>query len=379
MKRIYFDNAATTPVTKEAFGAMLPYFSDKFGNADSVHSFGREAAAALDRARAAIASIIGVRRPEVYFTSGGTEANNLAITGIAEETGAGNDKKRIITSVIEHASVLAAVGRAEKLGFGTACLRVDGDGAVAPEELEKTIGDDVALVSVMAVNNETGVIQPVRELAEIAHAHGALFHTDAVQAYREDLADIASFSDMLTLSAHKFGGPKGAGALFIRGGVKINGIIIGGEQERGLRGGTSNVPAAAGFAAALSENEKHRLEERERMRALCALFSERVAEAGGIRFNGRADGTGIVNVFADGIEDSSLLDLLDMRGVCCSAGAACSSGSPEPSHVLRAMGYPEGRVRGSVRISFGAQTTRADVEEGAERFVGAVKSLRKIK
>ena len=377
MERIYLDNAATTPVTEKVLAAMLPYFTDKFGNADSVHYKGREAATEVDRARTTVAKVLGVSRAEIYFTSGGTEANNWAIRGIAEEICLKSGKNRIITSGIEHASVLSALSRAAELGAKTTILPVSEDGAVRPEDLADAMGDDVALVSVMAVNNETGVRQPVRELSQVARAGGALFHTDAVQAYRSDIKELASLSDMLTLSAHKFGGPKGAGVLLVRKGVPQRALITGGEQERGLRGGTVNVPAAVGFAAALEESEMIRVSEAERISELCELFEKLAGDAGGVHFNGRRDRTGVVSVWAEGVEDTSLLDLLDMRGVCCSAGAACSSGSPESSHVLTAMGLGEGRARGSIRFSFGAATTRGDVTRGAEIFVRAVEDIRK--
>lgn len=377
MERIYLDNAATTPVTEKVLAAMLPYFTDKFGNADSVHYKGTEAATGVDRARTTVAKVLGVSRAEIYFTSGGTEANNWAIRGIAEEICLKSEKNRIITSGIEHASVLSALSRAAELGVKTTILPVSEDGAVRPEDLADAMGDDVALVSVMAVNNETGVRQPVRELSQVARAGGALFHTDAVQAYRSDIKELASLSDMLTLSAHKFGGPKGAGVLLVRKGVPQRALITGGEQERGLRGGTVNVPAAVGFAAALEECEMIRVNEAERISELCELFEKLAGGAGGVHFNGRRDRTGVVSVWAEGVEDTSLLDLLDMRGVCCSAGAACSSGSPEPSHVLTAMGLGEGRARGSIRFSFGAATTRGDVTRGAEIFVRAVADIRK--
>ena len=377
MERIYLDNAATTPVTEKVLAAMLPYFTDKFGNADSVHYKGREAATGVDRARTTVAKVLGVSRAEIYFSSGGTESKNWAIRGIAEEICLKSGKNRIITSGIEHASVLSALSRAAELGAKTTILPVSEDGAVRPEDLADAMGDDVALVSVMAVNNETGVRQPVRELSQLARAGGALFHTDAVQADRSDIKGLASLSDMLTLSAHKFGGPKGAGVLLVRKGVPQRALITGGEQERGLRGGTVNVPAAVGFAAALEESEMIRVSEAERISELCELFEKLAGGAGGVHFNGRRDRTGVVSVWAESVEDTSLLDLLDMRGVCCSAGAACSSGSPEPSHVLTAMGLGEGRARGSIRFSFGAATTRGDVTRGAEIFVRAVEDIRK--
>lgn len=378
MKHIYLDYAATSPVDERVMDEMIPYYSDLFGNADSVHSFGRKAAAAVDHARRRTAALLGAKQSEIYFTSGGTEANNWAIKGAAEAAAGKYAKSRIITSVIEHASVLAACAAVEKRGVAVTYLPVSSDGFVRPEDLSASMDGDVALVSIMSVNNETGCIQPVRELAAIAHSYGALFHTDAVQAACLcDLRDLAVCSDMMSLSAHKFYGPKGSGALYVRSGTKIERLIEGGEQERTMRGGTVNVPAVIGFDSALSLTLAEREQECARLSKLSEKFIGIISEAGDIYLNGTQPRIpGIINVRADGINDDSLLHLLDLEGVACSAGAACSSGSAMPSHVLLAMGLNEGEARGSIRVSFGRYTTEADIEAAAEIFIGAVRNAR---
>ena len=376
--RIYLDNAATTPVDERVLEKMLPYFGVRFGNADSVHSFGREAASAVDGARREIAAMLGVRQSEVFFTSCGTESNNWAIKGVADKICKNPGKDRIVTSVIEHASVLSSCVAAERCGAKITYLPVKADGAVDPADLEKAMaGGDVALVSVMAVNNETGVVQPVRELSDIARRGGALFHTDGVQAACSfDLAQLCSLSDMMSLSAHKACGPKGAGVLYVRKGTGIGKLMDGGEQERGQRGGTVNVPAVIGCAAALCAAADTRDGEARRLASLSELFLSRISLTGGITVNGQCRAGGILNVRADGINDHSLLHLLDIAGVACSSGAACSSGSAEPSHVLLAMGLTEGEAKGSVRVSFGRTTTEEETEEAARRFVAAVAEAR---
>ena len=380
MTRIYLDNAATTPVDGRVLEQMLPYFSERFGNADSVHSFGREAAAAVDNARRKLAGVLGVRQSEVFFTSCGTESNNWAIKGVVDEVCANSSKKRIITSVIEHDSVLSSCKTVGMKGADTVYLPVGADGTVSPEALKNAINGETALVSVMAVNNETGVVQPVRELAEIAHGCGALFHTDAVQAAcTQDLKALAAVADIMSLSAHKCGGPKGAGVLYVRKGVRIGDLMDGGEQERGRRGGTVNVPAVIGCACAFELAAKERESVSAKLSRLCDIFLSRIASAGGITVNGGDRAPGIVNIRADGVTDDSLLHLLDLAGVACSAGAACSSGSSEPSHVLLAMGLTEERARGSVRVSFGRNNTEEEAEEAARRFVEAVGLARERK
>lgn len=374
MKHIYLDYAATSPVDERVLSEMLPYYGKMFGNADSVHSFGREAAAAVDGARRGIAGLLGVKQSEIYFTSGGTEANNWAIKGILEKISENPAKNRIVTSVIEHASVLAAVEHARSHGASVTYLPVDKCGMILPEELDRVMGSDVALVSVMSANNETGCIQQTKELSVIAHKYGALFHTDAVQAACSlDLKTLAGLSDMMSLSAHKFYGPKGTGILFIRKGVKPGRLIEGGEQERTMRGGTVNVPGIVGAARALEITLQLRDKENERLLDLSDKFLRKTEQAGGITVNGGTPRLpGIINIRADGIYDASLLHLLDLGGVACSAGAACSSGSTEPSHVLLAMGLAEKEARASVRVSFGRYTSEVEITEAAEIFMRAI-------
>ena len=378
MKHIYLDYAATSPVDERVLSEMLPYYGKIFGNADSVHSFGREAAAAVDGSRRKIAGMIGAKQSEIYFTSGGTEANNWAIKGILEISRENPAKNKIITSVIEHASVLAACAYAESHGVTVTYLPVGECGIVLPEELEKVMSDDVALVSVMSVNNETGCVQRVKELSDIAHKHGALFHTDAVQAACSlDLKELAGLLDMMSLSAHKFYGPKGTGILYIKKGVKPGRLIEGGEQERTMRGGTVNVPGIVGAAYALELTSEIREEENERILHLSEKFLRQIGQAGGITVNGNMPRLpGIINIHADGIYDASLLHLLDLYGVACSAGAACSSGSTEPSHVLLAMGLAEKKARASIRVSFGRFTSDEDINAAADIFIRAVREAR---
>lgn len=371
---IYLDYAATSPVRREVLEEMLPYFCEQFGNPDSLHAVGRRAALALRTARDRIASVLGVKSSEVYFTSGGTEADNWAVLGIARERGG-----RVLLSPIEHDAMLAPVARGREHVF----CRVGADGIVSPDhvrELLKKEGD-VSLVAVMAVNNETGCVQPAMELAEAAHAHGAYFFSDCVQAAScADLKALADCCDAISLSAHKVGGPKGTGVLVVKKGIKLMPLISGGEQERGLRGGTSNVAGAVGFAAALELAQKERAQFVQHTDSVRTLFEQKIFDAlgGEVRADGERRCPNISHLtFEHG--GTAFLDVLDLAGVACSRGAACSSHSAKPSHVLMAMGRSAEESLRGVRFSFGMQISEKDAADAAQiviesyrRFKGGI-------
>ena len=362
---IYLDYAATSPLREEALEAMLPYFKEAFGNPDSLHSCGRRAAAALQRARDAIAAALGVQPSEVYFTSGGTEADNWAARGIAR----GGAAEKFLVSPVEHAAVLSAVSAHRE----HVVCRVGEDGVVSPDHVRDLLAASggVSLVGVMAVNNETGCVQPVAELAAAAHAAGAYFFSDCVQAAAScDLKELARHADALALSAHKVGGPKGVGALVVKKGVPIAPLIAGGEQERGLRGGTSNVAGAVGFARALSLAQAEREAYIRHTGSLRDAFEQRIlAELGSeVRADGARRVPNISHLtFARG--GTAFLNALDLAGVACSGGAACSSHSAQPSHVLMAMGRSAEEALRGVRFSFGRETTAEEAARAADTVV----------
>ncbi len=379
MKRIYLDHAATTPLNHKVLEGMLPYFTEEFGNADSPHAAGRKAVNAVDSARDRLAELICAKPKEVYFTSGGTEADNWAVLGGAyaqKQKG----KTKVIISSIEHHAVLYAAEKLAKEGFEVVYLPVNDGGMVEPSALKAVLCDKTGLVAVMAVNNETGVIQPIKELAALAHEHGALFFTDAVQAAPYMPIDVNEWGvDMLSISAHKFYGPKGVGALYIKNGVKIERLIGGGEQERGLRGGTTNVPAVVGLAAAYEENTATVYETNEKCRRLSELFLQGISALEGVFVNGGESRLpAILNLRVAGVNNVDLLYKLDLQGVCISVGAACASASVLPSHVLLAMGLSQKQARESVRISFGKENTEEEVLQAAALFVETVNSLKNL-
>lgn len=362
---IYLDYAATSPLREEALEAMLPYFKEAFGNPDSLHACGRRAAAALQRARDAIAAALGVQPSEVYFTSGGTEADNWAARGIAR----GGAAEKFLVSPVEHAAVLSAVSAHRE----HVVCRVGEDGVVSPDHVRDLLAASggVSLVGVMAVNNETGCVQPIAELAAAAHAAGAYFFSDCVQAAAScDLKELARHADALALSAHKVGGPKGVGALVVKKGVPIAPLIAGGEQERGLRGGTSNVAGAVGFARALSLAQAEREAYIRHTGSLRDAFEQRIlAELGSeVRADGARRVPNISHLtFAWG--GTAFLNVLDLAGVACSGGAACSSHSAQPSHVLMAMGRSAEEALRGVRFSFGRETTAEEAARAADIVV----------
>lgn len=379
MDRIYLDHAATTPLDPQVLEKMMPYFTDVFGNADSPHALGRKAVGAVDDARDRVADLLGVKPSEVYFTSGGTEADNWAVVGGAYAQKA-KGKSHVIVSAIEHHAVLYAAEKLEKEGFSVTYLPVNEEGRVEVSALKKAIADDTGLVAVMAVNNETGVIQPVQELAQVAHEHGALFFTDGVQAAPYMPLPVKEWGvDMLSFSSHKFFGPKGCGVLYLKSGVKVERFVGGGEQERGLRGGTTNVPCVVGFSEAYAQNVRGMSASNEKIERLSSLFLQGISNLQGIRINGRGEKLpGVLNLRVEGVSNVDLLYKLDLQGVCIAVGSACASGSIDPSHVLIAMGLTEREARECVRISFGKDNTEVEVKKTAEIFVETVENLRKF-
>lgn len=378
--RIYIDHASTTPCDKRVVEAMLPYFTDEFGNADSQHFYGRETAKAVAEARATIARLIGAAPNEVYFTASGSEADNWALKGTAlamRERGKGN---HIIISAIEHHAILTSAEWLEKNGFVVTKLPVGPNGIVDPQSLRDAIDDQTTLVSVMYVNNEVGTIQPVRELCKIAHEHGALFHTDCVQAMPYIHIDVKEVgADMISMSGHKFYGPKGVGALYIRNGVKIDKLICGGGQERSQRGGTTNTPAVVGMAKALELAVATMDQDNAHIAAVRDHFVERVLkEIPFVRFNGDMEHRvpSCANFSFEFVEGEGILMSLDINGVAVSSGSACSSGSLDPSHVLLAMGVPIEISHGSIRFSFGKDNTIEEADYTVDVLKNTIANLR---
>ena len=364
MKNLYFDYAATTPLSEEALGAMMPVLKEDFGNPDSLHTFGRTAAKYVTDARDTIAGVLGVNPSEVYFTSGGTEADNWAVRGMG--------KGDALLSPIEHAAVLST---AELRGGKVHFCAVGRDGIVPAGELGRTMSENVGLVCVMAVNNETGCIQPLAEIAEEVHARGALLFSDCVQAAcSQELAEICKLADGISLSAHKIGGPKGVGALVVKKGAALKPLIAGGEQERSLRGGTLNVAGIVGFAKALELAQQKRKEFCAHTGRLRDLFEDAVCSAleGEVCIDGEHRAPNISHLtFRRGGE--ALLNLLDLKGVAASGGAACSAHAVLPSHVLTAMGRSDEEARRGIRFSFGEQTTEEEVLLAARIVTACVK------
>ncbi len=379
-RRIYLDHAATTAVDKRAVEKMLPYYTEVYGNANSQHFFGREAAEAVDEARDTIAKIIGALPGEIYFTSGGTESDNWAVKGAAL---ANQSKgKHIITTKIEHAAMLSTCRQLEKEGFEVTYLDVDHDGIVDLEQLKRSIRSDTILIACMYANNEIGTIEPVEEIAKIAKEHKILFFTDAVQAMPCMDIDVKKIGmDMMAFSSHKFNGPKGMGVLYIRTGVRIDSLIIGGHQERTRRGGTTNVPGVVGMAEALRLNRLTLKEDCEYVASLRDRFVSRVEnEIPFVKYNGHR--TKRVPSNADFsfeyIEGESILFSLDLAGIAVSSGSACSSGSLEPSHVLLAIGVDVALSHGSIRFSFGKENTMEEVDYTVDRLKEIVSRLRNM-
>jgi cysteine desulfurase len=379
--RIYFDHNATTPVDPGAVEVMVRVLREDFGNASSVHHFGQRAKAVLDEARSAVASLIAAEPSEVVFTSGGTEADNFALRGVAEALEV-TGRKHLVASSIEHEAVLNTLKALAKRGWQTTLLPVDASGIVTPEALDAAMTDRTALVSVMHANNEIGTIQPIAELARIAHGRGALFHTDAVQSVAKIPVDTRALGvDLLSMSAHKFYGPKGAGALFIKRGARVTAILTGGKHERNRRAGTENIAAIAGFGAAAVLAARKMAAEAARLRAMRNRLEDGVLETvPGTAINGAREPRvpNTTNLSVEGVEAESLLIALDLEGIAVSTGSACSSGTLEPSHVLRAMGLPTHRTQNSIRVSLGAGNTDVEVDYFLAKLPQVVAKLRTL-
>ena len=380
MKRIvYADNAATTPVSREVIDAMMPCFESDFGNPSSPHSLGIEAKDILDDARARIADVLGCSAGEIYFTSGGTEADNWAIRGAAMRMRA-KGRNHIVTSKIEHHAVLHTCEALEKEGFEVSYVGVDKYGVVDLDELARVVTDKTAVVAIMFANNEIGTIEPIAEICEIAHAKGALMFTDAVQAVGTVDIDLSKIKvDMLALSGHKLHAPKGIGLLFIRKGVVIGNLIEGGGQEKRKRGGTENVPYIVGLAKAL-ELAKENMSELPRVARMRDRLIEELTKIPYSSLNGHPTNRlpGLVNVGFEFIEGESMLLWLDMAGIRASTGSACSSASLDPSHVLLATGVPHEKAHGSLRLSISKDTTDEDIDYIIENVAPIVERLRNM-
>lgn len=377
--RIYFDYNATTPLTPAVADAMMTATRELYGNASSVHYFGQQAKAAIDTARSSLATLIGADPSEVVFTGGGTESDNFAIRGAAEALEP-TKRRHLIASTIEHEAVLNTLKALARRGWKTTLLPVDQSGVVSPDRLRELITDDTALVSVMHANNEIGTIQPVAELASIAHEHGALMHTDAVQSVGKIRVDTRALGvDLLSLSAHKFNGPKGVGALWIKRGTRLQTIQTGGKHERGRRAGTENVPAIVGMGVAAAQAAEKLSAEAARVSVLRDRLEEGIVRSvTGTAINGlrtsRVPNT--TNISFERVEAESLLIALDLEGIAVSTGSACSSGTLEPSHVLRAMGFPPHRTQNSLRFSLGTFSTDAEVDRVIDILPRLVEKLR---
>lgn len=362
---IYLDHSATTPLDRCVLDAMLPYLTDVYGNADSPHRAGRNAMKAVDSARDTVAGLLGAQNNEIYFTSGGTESDNFAVLGGARAKRKAG-KTRVVISAIEHHAVLFAGETLQKEGFEVVYLPVEKDGRVSVDSLENYIDDNTALVALMAVNNETGVLQPIEEACALAHKKGALFFTDCVQYAPYRKIDVRALgADMLSFSAHKFYGPKGAGVLYIKNGVKVEKLVGGGEQERGMRGGTLNVANIVGLATAYENAVADMEANNAHLEATSKYFYEQMREIGGITRNGDSKNAlpSVINLRIEGVENTAFLYNMDLQGVCLSAGSACASASVKPSHVLTAMGLTDEEAKNCVRISLGKNTTREELDK----------------
>lgn len=378
MKTVYMDNAATTQLSQKAMEATVNAMQQVYGNPSSMHSLGHTAAKALREARQTIADIINSNRDEVYFTSGGSEADNWAIRGAAA-LGKAKGKTHLITTNFEHHAVLHTMKVLEKEGFRVTYLPVDEKGMITPEQVAEAITDETALVTIMAANNEIGTILPVKEIGAVCKDKGVLFHTDAVQALGHIPVDVKDMNiDMMSASGHKFNGPKGVGLLYCRKGIKLPNLIEGGAQERGLRAGTENVPSIIGMAAALQEAEDNMEEENARLAKMRDKLIEGILKIPYTRVNGSLEHRlpGNVNACFEGIEGESLLLSLDFVGICGSSGSACTSGSLDPSHVLLAIGLPHEIAHGSLRLSLGKYNEESEVDYVLEQLPVIVNRLR---
>lgn len=379
MRRVYLDHAATTPVRPEVAEVMIRYMTACFGNPSSLHYEGRQAREGIEEARRRVAELIGASADEIFFTGGGTEADNMAIKGVAY---ASERKRHFITTKIEHHAVLHCTEALEKQGYEVTYLDVDGDGLVDPDDVRRAIREDTALVSVIFANNEVGTIEPIAEIAGVCKERGVLFHTDAVQAVGQIPVNVQALGvDMLTMSAHKIYGPKGVGALYARKGVRLAPIIHGGGQERGRRSGTENVPGIVGFGKAAELALKELDRRREHLTRLREKLIEGVlVRIEDVRLNGhrwrRLPNN--VNISPLYVEGESLLLNLDLKGIAASSGSACTSGSLEPSHVLVAMGVPHEMAHASLRLTLGTANTEEDIDYVVDCLEEVIRKLRAV-
>ena len=377
MRRVYFDNNATTPVRPEVFEAMRPYFSEHFGNASSIHHHGQETRAAVGRARESVAALLGCRSSEIVFTSGGTEGDNLAILGFAKPG------DHVITSTIEHHAVLNSCKHLQSIGCEVTYVPVDGCGLVDPGDVRRALRPNTKLISIMMANNETGVLQPVEAIGGIAAEADVYFHTDAVQAAGKVLIDVTRIGcDLLSISGHKMHAPQGVGALYVRKGTVLQPMLYGGSHERSRRAGTENVPGIVGLGKA-AEIAKAPLDRGElsRMSEMRDRIEQKIladVEASGVNGAGAPRVPNTTNIYFDGIEGEALVIALDLKGLAVSTGAACSSGAIEPSHVLTAMGLPPKRARASIRFSLGKQNTAEEVDFAVNLVPQTVARLREL-
>ena len=376
---VYLDYAATAPMDARVLQEMQPYFLEIFGNPSSIHAYGRRAKQAVTKAKQQIATIIGAKPDEMIFTSGGTEGNNMAIFGVCEAADSG--KKHVITTQIEHHSVLKTFEVLEKKGFEVTYLKPNQEGRVTVEALKEALREDTILVSMMYGNNETGSMQPIQEIAALISSHPSYFHTDAVQAFGSEVIDVRKTPiDMLTMSGHKIHGPKGIGLLYVREKTKLSPILFGGSQQKKRRPGTENVPSVVGLAAACMYNQAEKEESNERIGKLRKQFLDGLTKRGiAYIVNGMTSGglPHIVNIYLEGITISSFLASMDLAGVCISGGSACTAGSLQGSHVLTAMyGEESPRILSSVRVSFSKMTTEEEVEQALDAFEQVSKRIR---
>jgi cysteine desulfurase len=377
MQRVYLDNNATTPILPEVFEAMRPFYFEGFGNASSIHHYGQHARAAVEKARGSVAALLHARPAEIVFTSGGTEADNLAIFGLAARG------DHVITSTIEHHAVLNSCKQLEQMGCEVTCVPVNGRGEIDPDDVRKALRPNTKLVTVIMANNETGVLQPVEEIGRIAREADVFFHTDAVQAAGKAPIDVEKIAcDALSISGHKIHGPQGTGALFIKKGTLIRPLMFGGSHERQRRAGTENLPGIVGLGAA-AEIARKWLEsggpaEMDAMRDRLQQAVLSAVESAGVNGLGAARIPNTANLWFDHVEGEALVIALDLKGLAVSSGAACSSGAIEPSHVLLAMGLSHQRARSSIRFSLGKQTTQQDLDFAVHVVPETIARLREI-
>lgn len=378
--KVYADNAATTALDKEVLDNMIPYLTENYGNPSSLYNMGANAKKAIETSRESIAELIGAKPSEIFFTSGGSEADNWAIKGVCRSM-AKKGKKHIITSAFEHHAVLHPIEQLEKEGFKVTLLPVYKNGLIKPEDVKNAIKDDTAIVSIMYANNEIGTIQPIKEIGEICKEKGVVFHTDAVQAVGTVPINVVEQSiDLMSMTAHKLHGPKGCGALYIRKGIRPEILIDGGAQERGLRAGTENVAGIVGFAAAVKKAVKNMSARNEKLLKLRERLIDGLLKIERSRLNGDRKNRlpGNVNICFEGIEGEALLLKLDLAGICASSGSACTSGSLDPSHVLLALGLPHEIAHGSLRLSLSDYNTTEEIDYILETVPKTVEYLRSI-